>query len=68
MHQMTMTQLFDPIESPRSATISTPIKQEPQSPIDDTVMFMPESLVGLAQPSGSTSDYENEQVKFIFNF
>ena len=65
---MTMTQLFDPIESPRSATKSTPIKQEPQSPIDDTVMFMPESLIGLAQPSDSTSDYENELVKFISNF
>jgi hypothetical protein len=27
---------------------------------------MPESLIGLAQPSESMSDDENEQVKFIF--
>ena len=67
MRQMTMTQLFDPIESPRSATNSTSIKQEPSTPSDDTMMFMPESLIGLAQPSESMSDTENEQVKFIFN-
>jgi hypothetical protein len=62
-----MTQLFDPVESPQSSANSTPIKQEPRTPIDDTVMFMPESLVGLAQPSDSMSDDGNEEVKFIFN-
>ena len=66
MRQMTMTQLFDPMESPQSTTNSTPVKQEPQTPVDDTVMFMPESLVGLAQPSDTTSDHENDQVKCIF--
>jgi hypothetical protein len=60
---MTMTQLFDPIESPKSITNSTSIKQEPNTPADDTMIFMPESLIGLAQPSESISDNENEQVK-----
>jgi hypothetical protein len=58
MHQMTMTQLFDPVESPQST-----IKQEPETQTDDTVMHMPESLVGLAQPSESMSD----AVKFVFH-
>jgi hypothetical protein len=66
MHQMTMTQLFDRIESPKLNTNSTPIKQEPNTPSDDTIIFMPESLIGLAEPSESMSDTENEQVKFIF--
>jgi len=63
---MTMTQLFDRIESPKLNTNSTPIKQEPNTPSDDTIIFMPESLIGLAEPSESMSDTENEQVKFIF--
>ncbi len=68
MRQMTMTQLFGPVESPKSSTNSTPIKREPETPTDDTAVFMPESLIGLAQPSESMSDDENEQVKFIFQF
>lgn len=62
MRQMTMTQLFDPIESPRSRNNSTFIKNEPNTPSADTTMFMPESLIGLAQPTESLSDIENEQV------
>jgi len=58
-----MTQLFDPIESPRSTdNNSTFIKNEPNTPSADTTMFMPQSLIGLAQPSESLSDIENEQV------
>jgi len=64
---MTMTQLFQPMESPKSNTDLTPIKQEPSTPSDDTIMFMPESLIGLAQPSELMFDIENEQVKFIIN-
>lgn len=62
MRQMTLTQLFDPIESPRSRNNSTFIKNEPNTPLSDTTMFMPESLIGLAQPSESLSDTENEPV------
>jgi hypothetical protein len=65
MRQMTMTQLFNPIESP---TNLTSVKQEPHTPSDDTMIFMPESLIGLAEPSESISDNESEQVKFILNF
>ena len=68
MRQMTMTQLFDAVESSKSTTTSTPIKQEPETPSDDTMFFMPESLIGLAQPSESMSDNENQQVNFISNF
>lgn len=58
-----MTQLFDPIESPRSTdNNSTFIKNEPNTPSADTTMLMPQSLIGLAQPSESLSDIENEQV------
>jgi hypothetical protein len=67
LRQMTMTQIFHPIESPKSNTDLTPIKQEPSTPSDDTIMFMPESLIGLAQPSELTFDSENEQVKYIIN-
>ena len=60
MRQMTMTQLFDPIESPRTTIRKSDfVKQEPKTPSDDTTMFMPESLIGLAQPS----DTDNEHVK-----
>jgi len=55
------------MESPKSNTDLTPIKQEPSTPSDDTIMFMPESLIGLAQPSELMFDIENEQVKFIIN-
>lgn len=65
MRQMTMTQLFDPIESPKSTKTSTPIKLEPNTPSNDSLIFIPESLIGLAQPSESLSDDENEQVRFI---
>lgn len=65
---MTMTQLFDPIELSRSTTDSSSIKQEPSTPSDDTMMFMPESMIGLAQPSGSISDNENDRVKIYFQF
>ncbi|CAF3458783.1 unnamed protein product [Rotaria socialis] len=61
MRQMTLTQLFDPMDSSRSTTSSTPMKQEPETPGNDTTMFMPESLIGLAQPSESMFDNENEQ-------
>ncbi|CAF0918379.1 unnamed protein product [Rotaria sp. Silwood1] len=63
MRQMTMTQLFDPMESPKSTrtSISTSIKQEPETLGNDTIMYMPESLIGLAQPSESISDNENDQ-------
>ncbi|CAF0937085.1 unnamed protein product [Adineta steineri] len=61
MRQLTMTQLFDSFESPKSTVNSTPIKQEPETQADDTVIFMPESIIGLAQPSASTSDDENDQ-------
>ncbi|CAF2428122.1 unnamed protein product [Rotaria sp. Silwood2] len=63
MRQMTMTQLFDPIESPKSTrtSTSTSIKQEPDIPGNDTIMYIPESLIGLAQPSESMSDNESEQ-------
>lgn len=64
MRQMTMTQLFDPIESPQITRKKTnSIKQEPNTPSDDTLMFMPESLIGLAEPSESLSNTDNEQVK-----
>ncbi|CAF3775481.1 unnamed protein product [Rotaria sordida] len=61
MRQMTMTQLFDPLESPKSIETSTSIKQEPETLSNDTIMYMPESLIGLAQPSESMSDNDNEQ-------
>ncbi|CAF2843826.1 unnamed protein product [Rotaria sp. Silwood2] len=63
MRQMTMTQLFDPIESPKSTrtSTSTSLKQEPDIPGNDTIMYIPESLIGLAQPSESMSDNESEQ-------
>jgi len=63
MRQLTMTQLFDHTELPTSPTNLTSIKQEPNTPSDDTTMFMPESLIGLAQPSESMSDIENDQNK-----
>ena len=68
MRQMTMTQLFDSVESPRPRNNSTFIKQEPNTPSDDTMMFMPESLIGLAQPTDSMSNTEDEQVKFLCKF
>ncbi len=68
MRQMTMTQLFDPVESPKSRTASPPVKQEPNTPPDNSMLFMPESLIGLAQPSESMSDTENNQVKLFVRF
>jgi hypothetical protein len=68
MRQMTMTQLFDPIESPQSTRDFSSVKQEPNTPTDDAMMFMPESIIGLAQPSGQISDTESEQVKIYFSF
>lgn len=68
MRQMTLTQLFDPIESPKSTVASTPVKQEPNTPSNNTTMFMPESLIGLAQPSESTSDNENDEVTSFLCF
>ena len=62
---MTMTQLFDPIETPKPAKRSNSVKQEPTTPSDDTSMFMPESLIGLAQRSESISNTDNEQVKHL---
>ena len=63
-----MTQLFDPIELPESSTNSMSVKQEPTTPVNDTMMSVLESLVGLAQPFETMSNNENEQVKFICNF
>lgn len=64
LRQMTMTQLFDPVESPSVRTNrSTLVKNEPNTPSDDTSMFIPESLVGLAQPLASASDQDDDQVR-----
>lgn len=58
-----MTELFNRRPSPNSP--ATTIKKETSTPSDDTSMFIPESLVGLAQPSAS--DQDDEQVKFKIN-
>lgn len=55
-----MTELFNRRSSPISPT--TTIKKEASTPSEDTSMFIPESLVGLAQPSAS--DQDDEQVEF----
>jgi hypothetical protein len=55
---MTMTQLFDPIEP----IMNTILKKEPETPLIDRTMFMPESLIGLAQPLHDQCD----EVKFDF--
>lgn len=62
---MTMTQLFDGIESPRSSLNKTIVKHEPNTPGDETMLNMPESLVGLAERSASTLDYNDYQVKLM---
>ena len=55
MRQMTMTQLFDPMESPQSTTTTT-IKNEPCTPLNESLTCIPESLVGLAEPLDSPDE------------
>lgn len=57
MRQMTMTQIFDPIDSsPSTSDNTTVIKNEPCTPSNDSMTFVPESQIGLAEPSDNPDE------------
>lgn len=60
MRQITMTQLFEPVESSRTSLNQTTMKDEPHTLNDDTILNMPESLIGLAERSLSPFNAEDE--------
>jgi hypothetical protein len=60
-------QQFDRIESPTSVDEHCSIKNELTSSIEDTTMFIPDSLVGLAEPAEFTSDIDDDRRVIIID-